>query len=194
MALRALLRSETSAKHQELDVLVGAAHPFSSVDGYSVYLTAMDALYARFSAALDQVSLLAELPPNADAVRSCLASDLESAKDAASEFKPDTSPAAGSPFELGTCWGIGYTLEGSAMGASYMIQTVRSNLPSQCTTEFLQHLANDSTQRWPVFCKSLDEATCDPTDALAGANLVFQTAVDLFSQAAAVHQVSPKTD
>lgn len=187
MTLRAYLRSASSPLHGELDQMVGGIDPFSSHESYRLYLQSMDALYARFESSLDRASTLASLGVNCAAIRSCIAKDLSSTQDEGHVAEKVAAAEPGVAWSDAGCWGVGYTLEGSAMGASFMVRSVKANLPQPCTTAFLDHLATDAKLRWPAYCKALDQSDCSESEALEGARAVFQAAIEIFAKASSEH-------
>lgn len=190
--LREQLRHHTGPLHQQLDAAVGELQVFSSLSRYASYLQAMKLLYERFAGDLDRIAAIADLPCNADHVIRCLATDL-AAVNAMGHYPQTTHGTTsettgtqhpGVPRTVSVCWGTAYALEGAAMGASYMVRSAPSRLPADTRFTFLEHLAVDAKERWPLFREALEHSHCQPAEAVTGAAQVFETALDIFSAAA----------
>lgn len=170
--MRKELREQTRESHQRLDEIVGALDPFSNPQSYKLYLLSMYRLYERYADPLDRSSGLANLSLTSAELKACLVKDIGTV--------PEKFLVPRREWSLAQTWGAGYVLEGSAMGARYIVQQLDPDMPSS----YLSRLANDSHQRWPKFIESLDEAGCDVNETVLAAKEVFDFAGDVFSQAA----------
>ncbi|MFK7821299.1 MAG: biliverdin-producing heme oxygenase [Planctomycetaceae bacterium] len=189
MNLRETLRETTAATHKELDRSVGDLKPFSSTARYSIYLQSMLELYVTYATAFDHAAQLAGLPRHADVVIESLKSDLNtvepSTNGTANRSATETTTAA--------AWGVGYTLEGSAMGASFMIRSAAEKLPNGTGLAFLERLSGDAKTRWPIFRDALVTADCDRAESVASAQGVFESAHQIFTRNIASADIKPMT-
>lgn len=180
------------------------------MSGYVNFVVNMRRLYLRYANSLNRVSQWADLPPTADRLIDAINSDLKSVGWAAEDLHVAEHRDHPTDFSAAQCWGHAYVLEGSAVGASMMIKSAQSQLPSTATTNYLQLSGSHAKQRWPLFVKALEavaedlqptaisnpastefsqgdfdaggESSLDPAQqAVAAANEVFAYALQLFS-------------
>ncbi len=169
--MRKELREQTRESHQRLDEFVGAIDPFSNEQSYKLYLVCMYRLYERYADPLDRSSKLAGLSRASEELRARIAEDVG--------FLPEAMIIPEREWTLAQVWASGYVLEGSAMGARYIVQQIDQSFSSN----YLTRLASDSQQRWPAFVESLEDAPCDVGETVAAAREVFKAAAEIFSDA-----------
>lgn len=177
-SIRQILREQTGPLHRSLDEIVGRCPPFESEANYEIYLRSMQQLYRTFQSVLDWTADQARLPQAAQLVVACIDDDVAS-------MNVDVPPLEAAALEIdgfseSQKWGIAYVMEGSSMGASFMIRIASEKLPAPIGTKFLERLASDSKNRWPEFISALDASGCEENDAINGANIAFQKAAEFF--------------
>lgn len=198
MTLRNLLREQTAESHQQLDDMVANMHVFDSERTYHAYLAGMYQLYAIYGDAVDHASQLAGLTPSVSSLMDAIASDCGTTKECM-DAKYSSTNASSKLLEDAACWAVGYVLEGSAMGARYMVKSAEKltnrisengeststdlrATDSENSTRYLKTLSADSYDRWPKFVEALNDASpdCDEEAAVAAAKQVFDTARNIF--------------
>lgn len=178
-SIRKTLKEQTGPLHRELDAIVGRYPPFDSERNYTVYLRSMQVLYKRFESPLDWVASVGGMPATAKSILESIESDLSTVP-----FRPGADPldsAEAVPFTDSQKWGIAYVMEGSSMGARYMVRVAAEKLSAGVGTCFLQRLALDSKERWPEFVVALDESDCLTGEAIRGAEEAFRVAMEIFA-------------
>ncbi len=178
-ALRDHLREQTAQAHQRLDDFVASMRPFEVDAGYRAYLTAMLGAHRHYGEVLDRASTWAHLPPTSHSLRSDLLADLGDGLSPPSKPLPFPKPGEG----LEETWASAYVIEGSAVGARFIIKQVQKSNLSHGST-FLSHLAEDSFQRWPKFVEALNGSGCDVDKSVSVAKNVFGIVYDIFSAVA----------
>jgi heme oxygenase len=126
--VRQRLKIETAQPHKRLDDMMSARGPFDSAENYHWYLCGMHALYRHCESSITWVQQQANLPERGnsvlDLVRRDLATlNLEPLADAplvSHEIKPDQDAA--------TQWARAYVMEGSSVGASFMVGGAKKKL------------------------------------------------------------------
>ena len=190
MNLRDSLRSKTKDTHQELDDFVGEMRVFDSVTKYRVFLLGMNRLYQVFGSELDWASEQIGVPPSTAKLVSSIQSDGSFTSNEL-KWNDENSRQQLSHYGLSddeACkWGAAYVLEGSAMGARYMVKAAEKLIESQSSeaadsisATYLQTLANESYERWPKFVEELNAADCDTSVAVQSAEQVFVAAKKIF--------------
>ena len=173
--MRNQLREHTKSSHAQLDSFVGSIEPFNSRDGYACYLQGMYWLYQAYAPAYDLASSAAGLRPVSGIHQANIVADLGRL--------PLAKPELADSISLEQQIAVGYVLEGSAMGARYMIKTVTE---ASFSTSYLELLVEESYQRWPRLVEWLDEVEteADENKAIGFAKQVFETAQQSFSESA----------
>jgi heme oxygenase len=176
--LRSLLRDATAADHARLDDMLGALD-LCTVPGYRRFLEINAAALLPLEQSLERGGVGAILPDWDDRARStAILTDLARLGGRPGRLTaPELTDRAAM---LGTL----YVLEGSRLGAAYLLRTVRacSDPLISGTTAFLGHGAG--RQFWPGYLAALESCS----DELAEDDLVrsARTAFDLFAHAAAL--------
>ena len=179
MNLRHILKTHTASTHQALDDFIAEMDVFSSPNKYRLYLNGMHFLYQAYGQFVDQASVAAGLDP---AVSNLLAAIECDVGDSTIDQRHDSRIAKSDA----TTWAVGYVLEGSAMGARYMVKAARSLNEQHPETfigcDYLETLSTDSYHRWPKYVDSLNQIQCDPAIAVSAANEVFDFARQTYQQ------------
>ena len=203
MKLRQILRDQTAESHQRLDDIVADMHVFDSKRVYQAYLHGMYQLYAIYGAATDQASRLAGISPSVSSLMEAIASDCGETKPDLDRKYSELDHSPESMNDASACWAVGYVLEGSAMGARYMVKAAEKLVKANSETDkslsasqgsaisnigvrYLTKLSTDSYDRWPKFIEALNSASedCDEASAVTTAQQVFVTAGQIFEELA----------
>jgi heme oxygenase len=174
--LRGRLREATQAQHERLDRQLGALD-LQSMGGYRLFLEANAAALLPLEAALERSGVSNIFPDWAErSRRAAILSDLTAAGGTVQPL-----PRA-SLLDVGGVLGTMYVLEGSRLGARYLLKSVAQSAdPSvAAATAYLSHGAGQHL--WQSFLARLDElalAARDEAHAIAGARNAFA----LFAQA-----------
>jgi len=176
--LRSILRDATAADHAQLDATLGS-HDLCAVAGYRRFLEINATALLPLEQSLERAGVRAMLPDWADRARTdSILTDL--VRLGGKPGRLNAPEPTGRSAILGTL----YVLEGSRLGAAYLLRTVR-----QCSdplvsgnTAFLGHGAG--RHFWPEYLAALE---CH-ADELAEDDLVrsARAAFDLFAHAAAL--------
>lgn len=156
------LRDETAELHALVDELGSRVASVSDPVGYRTFLLAMARVTAEFAELLDRSSETAGLPPRSDMLLRALVADLH-ALDVVVRFEePPAGPEASAP-DVATdaaAWGVGYVLEGSALGAAVLLAEIDGS-PDERPTAYLSLLVEARAGRWPGFVEGLNAADLD---------------------------------
>jgi heme oxygenase len=181
--VRHRLKSETAEAHQRLDAMMSARGPFDSAHNYHWYLTGMHALHRHCQESILWVESELELEPRKIELCELIESDLATLGEPVSLIAENEIPqsAAQSELDIASRWAQAYVMEGSAIGASFMIRGAKSKLPADTGCAYLTQLASDAKQRWPKFVAGLALADVDGDAAVVAASRVFENACEIFS-------------
>jgi heme oxygenase len=174
--LRSILRDATAEDHSRLDATLGA-FDLCTVPGYRRFLEINAAALLPLERSLERAGVRAVLPDWNDRARTdAILTDL------ARLGGTPTSLDAPELAKRSALFGTLYVLEGSRLGAAYLLRTVKAcNEPLiSGTTAFLGHGAG--RHFWPQYLAALEAHA----DELAEDDLVrsARAAFDLFAQAA----------
>ena len=174
--LRSILRNATAPDHARLDAALGA-HDLCTVSGYRHFLEINAAALLPLERSLEHAGVRAVLPDWNDRARSAaIVSDL--ARLGGRPRLLDAPALSGATAVFGTL----YVLEGSRLGAAYLLRTVRACTDPTIsgTTGFLGHGAG--RQLWPHYLATLEAHAdeLDEDDLVGSARAAF----DLFAHAA----------
>ena len=178
--VRRRLKSETASAHKKLDEMMSARGPFDSVENYQWYLSGMRVLCRYCEPSIEWVEKEAGLGGRERSLVELIDSDLATVSNAPAPAGADFSTSLHA-LSVPSRWAQTYVLEGSAVGASYMIKGARMKLPPGLAVKFLTQLASDARQRWPVFVEALTESNIDADEAVTAACGVFELACRVFS-------------
>ncbi len=160
--VRSLLRDRTSALHRQAENALESKAPIESRQGLSKFLGCMLMVHTRFRTEYDRAAELAGLQTQSGLLIKALQDDLNISSDATIQ-----TSICDDHFSLG----VGYVLEGSALGASMLKKRLTAlDIEHPC---YLTHVTTTSKTRWPKYVKYID--TCEETDpVVAGALLTFE--------------------
>ena len=166
--LLAVLRAATTNAHARSESLLDNVADVRTDQGYQNYLKIMFRLYQAFGTTLDSACVAAGLSTRSEVLLSALGSELK--------VVPKTTPPA---CKLSDSWGagVGYTLEGSALGAAVLIRRCRSSRTETEGAPFLSELSAGTRNRFKLYCDWLDAAQLEGEDAVAGALAVFESSL-----------------
>lgn len=156
LRVRERLRTATFDAHRALDAHFGT-FDFTSVAGYRRFLEASAAALLPLEAALERggiASLFSDWPQRSR--QTALVSDLDCI---GGVVDPLPSPAAMSRYEL---FGAMYVLEGSRLGAKYLLRTIAGCGQPQieAATRYLRH--GSGLALWQLFLKRLEREPITP--------------------------------
>jgi heme oxygenase len=176
--LRRILRNATATDHARLDAALGALD-LGTVPGYRRFLEINAAALLPLERSLERAGVHILLPDWPDRARSTsILSDL--AQLGGKPARMDAPRVAGRASMLGTL----YVLEGSRLGAAYLLRTVQACRDPQVSraTAFLGHGAGRPF--WPQYLAALEKHV----DEVAGDDMVrsARAAFGLFAHAAAL--------
>lgn len=167
------VRASTSAKHVELDAAIGGRAVLSTASGYRRLLTVTAMVLDQFAEPWDRVSAEAGLDRPSQLLRSALYADLG--------LIPVPEPASSSPSNgvrsLAFAAGVGYALEGSALGATTILRRLERGDGRDLPRSYYDTLACFAKTRWPPFCRWLDDTDLDDGAVAEGAGAVFDAAL-----------------
>lgn len=162
------LRSATQPHHSRTEAAFEALNVFADQDGYVIWLTSLRTMHHRFGAALDLVSREFGLPEIQETLIDLIEQDIRAAQANPPIFpkRPHVIP------DVNEAMGMAYAMEGSGMGAQILRKRAKS---AGCRVpRYIAHLSEVSSERWPVFTRSLDQRRPNMAQALFGATTVFQ--------------------
>ena len=185
--LRQQLRSATTESHAKLDGVMDRHPPFASADNYRRYLSGMDRLYQHCDASVcwveSHTDLTTHSPPLRDLIRQDIASlGLANSVEMPISAENTTSVGLLTSDRPAVHWGRTYVIEGSSMGATFLVKQAEKELPENFGKTFLRQLASDAKNRWSVFAAELAIADADSDEAVAAAIGVFDYAYQIFGE------------
>ncbi len=173
--LRKRLREATEAVHSSAEQQVDLRASIETPDGYCRFLSVMHTALSSFAEPLDHSSLLSGLAPRSATLVDALETDLAELAGERPAPRPHRPPSASSDLYS---IGVGYTLEGSSVGAGVLRRRVTDDAP----THYLDALLGERRDRWTHYSRWLDDqATAVPTGidpAIDGASDVFRCVID----------------
>lgn len=165
--IREALKSSTQELHTEVDAAMGLHAPLHELDGYGRFLGCMQGVHDAFGDLSDRCSEAAGIEAQSGELRRLLRSDL-AALGVAAERSTAQVAAELSP------WGIGYALEGSALGSTHLVKAVKGSHDDAAPVQFLTASARGARERWPIFLGALSAAEADVDEACQSARAVFE--------------------
>jgi heme oxygenase len=160
---RERLRDATAAAHRDLDAQF-TSFDLTDVSGYRRFLQASAAALLPLEAALEQAGVVEAFPDWSErSRRTAIITDLASL---GSSVPPLVSVA---PLTPGGVFGTMYVLEGSRLGAKFLLKTVADAADPRIgeATAYLSHGAGK--RLWQSFLAKLSEQACDEDEAIAAA-------------------------
>jgi len=160
MTLRNILREATAEQHRRLDAAAGGMR-LDAPGGYGAFLVAQADALLPVERALEDHDIARLLPDWSERRRAPpLLADL---RELGLRTEPMRAPAFGCDAAL---WGAAYVLEGSRLGARFLLPRVRGPV------RFLSH--GESRRLWQSFLARLEAAPVAPERAVAAAKSVFR--------------------
>jgi heme oxygenase len=160
---RERLRDATAAAHRDLDAQL-TSFDLTVFSGYRQFLQASAAALLPLEAALEQAGVVEAFPDWSERSRSTvIITDLARL---GSSVPPLVSVA---PLTASGVLGTMYVLEGSRLGAKFLLKTVADAVDPRIgeATAYLGHGAGK--RLWQSFLAKLSEQTCDEDEAIAAA-------------------------
>lgn len=161
---RQRLKESTRATHEALDQRIMAFNPFASREHYGRFVLAQYLLHRDVQALFDDAGLNTLLPHLSQRSRLTLAEqDLKDLGVAMPE--PLDAPLfnAGAPVDEATALGWLYTVEGSNLGAAFLLKRVASlGLDGGNGARHLAPHPDGRAQHWRNFVEQLDEVALAP--------------------------------
>lgn len=154
-ALRRRLKLAADDAHHQTEAAVDLHADVGTLSGYRRFIELMSATTIEHAAALDRSSVLAQLEPRSAELVSALASDRGPGCGDRLYVQPIPTPIA-SPNDSWAI-GVGYALEGSALGAL----VVKRRCPEGASTNYLDVLLAGRRDRWVHYSRWLDELADD---------------------------------
>jgi len=165
--LRERLRDATSAEHRELDAQL-SSFDLTVFSGYRRFLQASAGALLPLEAALVEAGVAGMFPDWSDRARSsAIAADLgRLGSDAQSIVSVPPMTRSG---VLGTM----YVLEGSRLGAKFLLKTVAGAADQRIgdATAYLRH--GSGKRLWQSFLSKLASEACDEDEAIQSARMAF---------------------
>jgi heme oxygenase len=166
-----LLQENTSALHAEAEISLERRARIETPVGLSHFLECMLQTHLRFHDELDVAAHHAGITTRSAILIDALAADLNRVPD-----RPPYAKEADDGFSLG----VGYVMEGSALGAGILRKRLlRAGMP---VPAYLSLLTRDAKERWPYFVETLDKRADSHESALAGANSAFAFIIEQSEQ------------
>jgi len=172
--LRERLRDATAAAHRELDAQL-SSFDLTVLTGYRRFLQASAGALLPLEAALVAAGVTDIFPDWPERARSAaIAADLGRLGSAA------PSPVSVLPLTPGGLLGTMYVLEGSRLGAKFLLKEVAEAADPRISAATL-YLRHGAGQRlWQSFLAKLESEACDEVEVIAAARMAFAA----FEQAA----------
>ncbi|MBR0926409.1 biliverdin-producing heme oxygenase [Bradyrhizobium diazoefficiens] len=172
--LRERLRDATAAAHRELDAQL-SSFDLTVLTGYRRFLQASAGALLPLEAALVVAGVTDIFPDWPERARSAaIAADLGRLGSAA------PSPVSVLPLTPGGLLGTMYVLEGSRLGAKFLLKEVAEAADPRISAATL-YLRHGAGQRlWQSFLAKLESEACDEVEVIAAARMAFAA----FEQAA----------
>lgn len=174
--LREKLRAATASAHRALDARLSAID-LTSLDGYRHFLEVSAAALLPIEEALERsgvLELFADWPQRSR--REAIVADLVCLGGTANPLPPMTT------INRQQIWGTMYVLEGSRLGARYLLRQVADCTEPQiaAATSYLRH--GDGLRLWPTFLERLEHEEVTP-DGEADMMSAAQRAFAMFARA-----------
>lgn len=161
---RQRLKESTRTTHQALDQRIMAFNPFASREHYGRFVLAQYLLHRDVQALFDSTGLNAMLPQLSQRSRLALAEqDLKDLGVATPQPLEAPLFAAGAPVDEATALGWLYTVEGSNLGAAFLLKRVAAlGLDGGHGARHLAPHPDGRAQHWRNFVEQLDEVALAP--------------------------------
>lgn len=165
--LRSELRTATARVHEEAETQVDLRADIGTPQGYRTFLRVMLEVSTKFGASLDEAANLSGLEPRSEQLIEALSDDL--GVGTSGQPRVWATPSPSSSYSIG----VGYTLEGSSLGAAVL----RKRIPDGVSTAYLDRLLSARRDRWVCYSRFLDDPSTDVSidECVAGATDVFES-------------------
>lgn len=185
---RQRLRAATREVHDQLDQRIMAFRPFADLARYTAFVHTQYRLHRDVEALFAHPVLNASLPQLAERSRLALVrqdlADLGAAVDEAALPAPAFAP--GAPVDLPAALGWLYTVEGSNLGAAFLLKAAAGlGLNGNFGARHLAPHPDGRAAHWRDFIAQLDELALTPDEearAEAGARAAFSAALGYVEQ------------
>jgi heme oxygenase len=172
--LRERLRDATAAAHRELDAQL-SSFDLTVLTGYRRFLQASAGALLPLEAALVAAGVTDIFPDWPERARSAaIAADLGRLGSAA------PSPVSVLPLTPGGLLGTMYVLEGSRLGAKFLLKEVAEAADPRISAATLYLRHGTGKRLWQSFLAKLESEACDEVEVIAAARMAFAA----FEQAA----------
>ncbi len=172
VSCREFLRNETSDAHLATDTRLSSAADLADTAGYALFLQVMGLTLTRFGADLDSADRSAGLSARSAALVGHIDDDLDVC---GAQFQKPKA-AAGHTGCHSFAAGVGYALEGSALGAEVLRRRVLTGSRPGVSTRYFDALRDNRRDRWRRYCIWLDGIDRTPE----GRNEAARGAADVF--------------
>lgn len=169
------MKAATRLDHQRIDDRIMAASPFSSLENYSRFVRLQYRVHHAVSPLFESAALGKLLPDLAQ--RNRLELVRQDARDLGLSL-PAPAESTGTPQDTATALGWLYVVEGSNLGAAFLLKAAAALGLSE--THGARHLAGHPEGRglhWRTFTTALDEVPLNASEeaaAIAGAQAAFR--------------------
>ncbi|QOZ75534.1 heme oxygenase [Bradyrhizobium sp. CCBAU 53351] len=172
--LRGRLRDATAAAHRELDAQL-SSFDLTVLTGYRRFLQASAGALLPLESALEAAGVTFMFPDWPERARSAaIAADLGRLGSAA------PSPVSVLPLTPGGLLGTMYVLEGSRLGAKFLLKEVAEAADPRISAATLYLRHGTGKRLWQSFLAKLESEACDEVEVIAAARMAFAA----FEQAA----------
>lgn len=185
---RQRLKAATHEVHEQLDRRIMAFRPFADRERYTAFVHTQHRVHRDVEALFAHPQLNARLPQLAERSRLALVrqdlADMGAAVDDAALPAPTFTP--GAPVDLPTALGWLYTVEGSNLGAAFLLKAAAGlGLDGSFGARHLAPHPDGRAAHWRDFIAQLDELALTPEEearAEAGARAAFSSVLGYVEQ------------
>ncbi len=170
---REFLRSETADVHLATDTRLSEACDIADQADYARFLEVMGSTLLRFGTDLDSANRSAGIVARSATLLRKIEHDIDSCGVQHQGFGAVAGNVDCDAFSVG----VGYALEGSALGAEVLRRRVLSNARPGVSTLYFNALLDKRRPRWQRYChwlNTVDRTHEERTEALRGATDVFR--------------------
>lgn len=168
-SVRAALKAATQDHHDQAERDVAAHAPVETTRGYRKYLQCMRRLHHVYAPQMAHAAELAGMDDQTGQIIAAFSQDLNVGA------APLDAGHRGPPLSDAAAWGVGYVLEGSALGAAVVRQRVLQAHGADAPLAALNLLDNTRAVRWRRFTTALNTANVDLPGAVDAARGVFMS-------------------
>ena len=170
-SVRELLKTQTAALHSRAELSLERPAKIETQQGLGHFLACMMSTHLRFHSELDRAAREAGIEARSETLINALAADLGCAPNRTSRV---------SLSDCAYCLGVGYVIEGSALGAGILRKRLaRTELG---VPRYLSLLTEDAKYRWPRYIEALETGINKKQSVLVGAKSTFEFIIDQAEQ------------